>query len=182
MKILNSHVPRHWVFAAILVIAVVLTFRARSVMALNGTAEAEAFLDRAHQAYTEGNYTTAFEAAEAAVDEAPDTPHVLIEASDYAFVLGMSRFEPGEFWHVEAFEAGLDYATRAHEAAPDDSEVHRAWAEGLLLSYLYEIRIDPGHVKDSWLTLPVTTYAEAAYRDTGLRLAGKAPERSAGSE
>ena len=170
MKLLHQTVPPKWVFAAILFTVLALTFRVRDVLASNQEAEAEHLLVHAHTAYTAGDYAEALRIAEDAVAEAPNSALVLVKASDYAFVLGMSRYERAEYWHMEAFEAGLHYSTRAHRIDPEDAEVHRAWAEGLLFAYLYEYPVSTDEVRESWNALPVASQADRAYRDTALRI------------
>lgn len=170
MALLHRSVPTRWIVVTFVIIGLLLTMRVRAVLALNEGPEADVLLERAHTAYTAGEFETALELAEAAVQESPGSPMVLVKASDYAFVLGMSRYEPSEFWHIEAFETGLEYSARAHELDPEDPEVHRAWAEGLLFAYLYEIPVDRDELRDSWVSMPVDNWADSVYRKTAIRI------------
>lgn len=173
MRVLHTTVPKRWLLVAFVITAMVLAFRVRDVLALNEGPEAEQLLEHAHAAYSAGEFDAALQLAEAAVEDSPGAPMVLVKASDYAFVLGMSLYEPREFWHIEAFEAGLDYSRRAHELEPANGDVHRAWAEGLLLAYLYEMPIDPEEVRASWESMPVDHWAEGVYRKTAIRIVSK---------
>lgn len=175
MTILHRSIPAPWLIAVFAVIAAALTMRVSSVLALNNAQEAELLLEYAQAAYTAGDYERAFEYGQKAVECAPDAPDVLVRVSDYAFVLGMSRYEPAEFWHVEAFESGLEYAARARKKAPKDPVVHRAWAEGLLLAHLYEIPVDQEELLKAWKTLPVEKWEEDVYRETALRVISSTP-------
>lgn len=172
-RLLHWSVPTRWLAAALVITALVLTVRVHAVLALNEGPEAEQLLEQAHAAYAQGKYAMAFEFAEAAVADSPGAPMVLVKASDYAFVLGMSRYESNEYWHTEAFEAGLEYSARAYELDSSDPEVHRAWAEGLLFAHLYEIPVDTDVLRESWATMPVDSHAEGVYRDTAIRIASK---------
>ncbi len=172
MQLLHRPLSRIWVMAAFVLVALMVTNRANKVIAFQDNRAANQLLDSAHDAYTQGQFQAALDHAARAVDQSADNPTTLIKASDYAFVLGMSQYERGEKGHVEAFLVGVRYSASAHSLEPENIAAHRAWAEGLLLAYLYEVPITRDDVRAAWRTLPAETEAEQAYRATALRLVG----------
>lgn len=170
MGYLTKSVPAKWVMLALVATAAAITFRAHDVLATMNDAEADQFLDLAHEACVAGDYKAALSFAQQAVEISPETPEALSCASDYAFLLGMSKYGHAKENHLDAFNAGLYYSTRAHRLAPADANLHRQWAESLLLAYFYDVPVSRVHIKESWRTLPVASEEDRAYRDTAMRI------------
>lgn len=170
MMLLHRTVPLRWSLAALLAVALMLTGRAHEVLAINYDHAADEQLDAAHLAYGAGEFDSALTHAQLAIEESPEDPIVLAKASDYAFVLGMSLYTHSGTDHAAAFALGMKYASAAHDLDPESQIVHRSWAEGLLLAYLYELPVDRAEVRSAWESLPASTSADTAYRATALRL------------